>query len=382
MHLTDPPSGQAIFDETELRAEVVATEAVVRVEFRVDGEIVAEDAEPPFTALVDVGSENREHMIEVIVYGRNGVIGGLQRLAPPIPVHDSLEVDLQQLYVTVTAKRGKRVLDLERDDFEIFDQGRSQEISTFARGDIPFTAFLLVDGSLSMRGRRLNASLAGARRFIGGMRELDEAKVMVFSDRLLEVTPWRGAGTQLAESLNRVTADGGTSILDHLHLALTTLEGRQGRRVVILLSDGWDSLSVLSAEQVRKVARRGQALIYWVRLVGDEPGEGRALGQRTRHSLVPVRLIPTSSWRNVSDSRGSYEVLEQTVVESGGRIVSVERVVDIEQAFEDILAELREQYALGYGPDPRLNDGSWRQVRVELRLRGLKVRSRDGYVDH
>ncbi len=304
-----------------------------------------------------------------------------QPTAGEIVIHEQVEVQLQQLYVTVTGRRGERVLDLQRRDFRVLDEGRPQEIVTFARGDIPFTAVILVDGSSSMRGRRLDASLLGAHRFITGMRPLDEARVMVFSDRLLQVTPWNGSSQPLEEALDTVEADGGTTILDHLYLALTQLESRQGRRVVILLTDGWDAQSVLTAEQLRRFARRGQALIYWVRMTGDEPGRGRVLGRAARHPLEPMRLLPSNSWFDQDAARRRYALLEKTVPESGGRIVSVSTVSRIEAAFEDVLAELREQYALGYDPKPRRNDGSWREVKVELGKRGLKVRAREGYVD-
>ncbi len=379
--ITDPPAGQAIFDDTMIRAEVMAGESIRQVEFKVDGKTVGSALKPPYQVQVNVGSDNREHTIEVIAHGGSGGQGRSRMRTPRVAVNEVVEVDLQQLYVTVTGRGGRRVLDLERSDFAIHDEGKIQRLETFARGDIPFTAVLMVDGSKSMQGRRLEASLAGAQRFVRGMRPLDEAKLMVFSDRLLRITPWQKTSAPLADALEEVEAAGGTAIFDHLHLGLTRLEARQGRRVIILLTDGWDSLSALTAEQVRRVARRSQALIYWVRLIGDEPGEGRALGRRSKPTLMPVRLLPTSSWRDVESSRRAYELLEKTVKESGGRVVSVSRIATIEAAFVDLLAELREQYALGYSPDPRRNDGSWRQVNVRIQQRGLKARVRDGYVD-
>ena len=138
---------------------------------------------------------------------------------------------------------------------------------------------------------------------------------------------------------------------------------------------------MLTAKQLRRVARRSQALIYWVRLAGDEPGPGRLLGDQQRHPLVPVRMLPITSWSAENTVRRLYMVLEKTVRESGGRIVSVGSAGSIESAFGDLLAELRQQYALGYDPVPRRNDGSWRQVKVDLGVRRLGVRVRDGYVD-
>ncbi|MEM7351694.1 MAG: VWA domain-containing protein [Acidobacteriota bacterium] len=380
--ITRPEPGESLFDETILAVEVRASEAITEVEFLIDGRSVGKRTQPPYEVRIDVGGENRDRMIEVTARGESSTVGRAKMLAPRIPVHDELEVDLQQLYVTVTRRDGTRALDLTVGDFVVRDERVAQQITTFERGDIPFTAIIMVDGSDSMRGRRLEGSLTGAQRFVSGMRPLDEAKLMVFADRLLDITPWSNTGAPLARALETVSATGGTAIFDHLHMALTLLEQRQGRRVVILLTDGWDSVSALSAEQIRRVARRSQSLIYWVRLAGDEPGPGRELGKRRYGvTLKPVRLVPTNSWRNLRASRRAYELLEDTVRESGGQIVSVPSVEAISATFEDILAELREQYALGYDPEPRRNDGAWRSIEVELVPRGLKARTRGGYVD-
>ncbi len=301
--------------------------------------------------------------------------------AQELVIHDAVSVELQQVYVTVTDRDGRRVLDLERGDFRLLDEGRPQEVLTFARGDVPFTAAILVDGSASMRGRRLQASLAGARAFVARMRQNDEARLLVFSDRLLEVTAWSGAAAPLERSLDAVEAAGGTAIFDHLYLALSLLEARQGRRVAVLLSDGWDVESVLSAEELRGVVRRSQTTVYWLRLAGDEPGTGRLLGRATPAPGRPARVLPVSSWRDEKGSRRLYALLEKTVRESGGRVITVGGAGDLERAFDNVLAELREQYALGYDPVPRRNDGSWREVKVEVARRGLDVRAREGYVD-
>ena len=381
VRIVDPLPGAPLFGSVTVSVEVTADEPIEKVEIVVDGELAGTLDDAPWRLAIDVGEENRDRLIEVSAYGRSGAIGRARRLAPRIEIDDSLAVQLQQIYVTVTGDDGRRVLDLDREDFRVLDEGRPQKLITFERGDIPFTAAILVDGSASMRGRRLDASLSGAHRFAGGMRPLDEAKVFVFSDRLLGTTPWTGDPETLAKALDSVAATGGTALFDHLYLALTLLEGRQGRRVVILLSDGWDIQSVLSAEELRGVVRRSQAMVYWVRLAGDEPGRGRLLGPERTAYAGPLRTLPVSSWRDEKSSRRLYALLEKTVAESGGRIVTVGGPADLAPAFEDILAELREQYVLGYDPDPRRNDGSWREVRVELARRGLTLRTRGGYVD-
>ncbi len=382
VEITSPPPERAIFDRVEITVEVTSTEPIESLEITVDGELAGRLRRPPYRLVVDVGPENRDRLIEVTARGRSGALGHARRRLPQVVVHDTLALELQQVYVTVTGRRGARVLDLERGDFRLLDEARPQELITFERGDVPFTAVILVDGSQSMAGQRLRASLAGAHRFASGMRRLDEAKLLVFSDRLLEITPWSSSPAPIDRALDRVAAAGGTALFDHLYMALTLLEARQGRRVVILLSDGWDIQSVLTPEQLLSTARRSQALIYWVRLAGDEPGSSRVLGAPARTPFRLLRGRPVSPWNDERSSRRLYRRVGRIVRSGGGRIVTVDGPDGIGGAFEEILTELREQYVLGYYPEPRQGDGSWREVSVELARRGLEVRAPEGYVDH
>ena len=395
VEITSPPPGEPLFDRVEIAAEVRSPAPIERLEVFVDGRLAGTLTARPYRLAVDVGPQNREHLIEVVAHGADGTVSRAKRVSPRVVVHERVELDLQQLYATVTGRGGRRVLDLGQGDFEIRDEGKPQELVTFARGDIPFTAVLLIDGSRSMVGEPLKASLAGARRFVAAMAAHDEAKLLLYADRILAATPWAGDAAPLAGALDATVATGGTALLDHLFMALTLLEGRQGRRVVVLLSDGYDLQSVLTIDELRTVARRSQAIVYWVRLAASEPEAPRiasmsgprpatiqgSMRSARKIELDHPRAVPLSIWRDEEELGRIYRGLERTVEESGGRIVSIAGIDGIGAAFAEVLAELREQYALGYYPDPRRNDGSWRKVKVELKRRGLKLRTREGYVD-
>jgi Ca-activated chloride channel family protein len=235
---------------------------------------------------------------------------------------------------------------------------------------VPFTAAVLVDSSTSMQGDKIRAALEGAKLFFEGMNELDEGKLLVFSDRMLHTTPFTTFSTVLTAGLSRVEARGGTALNDHLYVALKELERRQGRRVVLILSDGVDSNSVLTMQDVLAVARRSQALIYWLRL----PYGGQAAENRELPNLA-------TSWRNSATYHSELAVLQRTVRESGGNVRLLNSLDEIGGAFREILAELREQYVLGYYPKVARRDGSWHEVVVRVSGEGLEVRSRDGYLD-
>lgn len=286
---------------------------------------------------------------------------------PPFHVDEVVEVSLQQLYVTVANRRGERVLDLAPELFRLFDDGRAQKIVTFQAGDIPITAVLVVDASESMRGSPLRAARSGVGVFADGMRDLDEASVLGFSDRLLRRTPFAGDPDAVRRGLDGLEPVGGSAVYDHLYLALKLLEERQGRRVVLLLSDGLDGHSVVSYAQLDRVAGVSQSLVYWVRV---------------RQRSVSARTLTAMSWVDPRDGERNYRRLEKLVRRSGGRIVEIDRVADVDWAFREVLSELREQYAIGYYPSPpHGGTGRFRPIAVKVSRPGLTVRAREGYVD-
>lgn len=294
--------------------------------------------------------------------------------APPPPeipeeihVDEVINVELQQLYVTVSRGTGGAapVLDLTAADFEILDDGEPQTVSTFARGDLALSAVLLLDGSTSMEGDRLRTAADGARAFISRVLPQDEISVMLFSDELLMRTPFSNDAATLLAPVSGVKARGGSAINDHLYVALKELEGRLGRKVVVLLSDGVDVESTLGVEDVRWAARRSQALIYWIRLQDTTRG----------------RIERSSSWRDRKGHDEQLGLLEKAVAESGGRVEVIPDVGQVGAALQRILRELREQYVLGFQPTKDRNDGSWHKLEVRIRDGKGRARTRDGYVD-
>jgi len=367
--LTAPPAGEAVAGVVEVAAAVAGSDEVAFVEFRVDGRPAGRAAAPPWRITVDVGPENVEHRFEAIAHGAAGVSARAALATPRIHVDEEVSVQLQQLYVT--ASRGeRRVLGLDREDFTVYDEGEKQRLITFERGDVPFTAVILLDASSSMAGEKIAAALDGARSFVDGMRELDEARIVVFSDRLLGATPFLTAADPSARALDGITADGGTALNDQLYAGLHALEARQGRRVVIMLSDGLDSHSVLAIDDVVPLAGRSRALLYWLRLVS---------GGATSPDLAPGRQH--SAWRDGPAHTRQIGALERAVAASGGRVAMIRSASEMGPTFVNILAELREQYVLGYYPSGARNDGAWRDVKVKTPFAGVELRAASGYLD-
>jgi len=365
VRIVSPPPNQPLFGEVEIRAQVTGA-AVSRVEFYVDSLRVGVAEASPWRIVVDVGQQNADHSIEVVAYGPSGPIGSATLRALPLQIDDEIEVGLQQLYVVID-RGGQRANDLTREDFTILDGGVPHEIITFERGEIPFTAVLLVDSSTSMAGPRLGTAVDGAKTFVGGMKRLDEAKMILFSDRILLETPFTSVPSILTLGLSGVQAQGGTALNDALYLGLKRLEGRQGRKVVVLVSDGVDIESVLTMEQVQKIARQNQAVLYWLRM------------RRVDEALPQTEIF--SAWRDGEGHRRQMELLKSAVLESGGRVETLDNLEQIQTALQALLLELREQYVLGYYPSQSKGRGTWHDLELRVRGDGLQVRTQEGYLE-
>lgn len=363
--ITNPAPDTPSFGSFEVEAEVYSQEPIQKVEFYVDGRLVGTSGKRPYRVKVDLGYENLEHTYRVVAHGASGATGEEVLVTPAISVEMQMNVELQQLYVTVNRGQG-RALDLGRGDFRVLDDGQPQELVTFERGEVPLTSVVLLDVSESMQGTRLQKALEGARVFIDGLQELDQGMVMLFSDHLLRSTPFSSDSQVLGGVLENVAATGGTALNDHLYLALKRLETQPGRPVVVLFSDGTDAHSALPMEEVLWKVNRSQALLYWILL----EGEGRSGGDTI-----------STAWRDGDANKRELELLRKAVNQSGGQIYSIARPDELVGAFRDILAELREQYVLGYYPSNSRGDGSWHKVKVEVKPFGLRVRHRGGYVD-
>jgi Ca-activated chloride channel family protein len=357
-----PPALEPALGEVVVEIEVQHPE-VSEVRFLVDGREVGSVTERPYRRLIDLGEEFGPHLFEAVVIGAEGELARVSHRTPGLQVDDAVDLGLRQLYVALEGgAAGGPPLAVE--EFTVIDDGAAQELVTFEGGDAALAVAVLLDASHSMSGGALRAALEGARALLDGMRELDEATLLLFADGLLFRGPHKPASDDMEKTLSTVGAAGGTALNDSLYLALRQLESRQGRRVIVLLSDGLDIHSTLDIDQVLWAMRRSGSVVYWIEL-------------RTPRSDDRVR----SPWRTDDQHDAERTGLRQLVAESGGRVVPIEGIEAAAGAFGSILEELRSQYVLGYYPLRDRDDGAWHQVSVRVGRPGVAARTRRGYVD-
>jgi Ca-activated chloride channel family protein len=268
------------------------------------------------------------------------------------------------LPVSVLDEAGRPVGGLEADNFFIYDNGVRQQITSFNRRRVPANIVLLLDASGSVFSQ-MRFIRAAARRFVQGLQPEDRVAVMQFADRVEVLQDW----TSDREAVERAIAwryrpGERTTFYDGLYRAAVDVLPRvEGRRIVILLTDGIDTAEERRAgpEEALTALRRAEATVYVV-----------SLTERLRREY---RL--TGAGEQVVGRAEAF--LEQLATETGGRVIYPVRDEDLEPAYEAIAEELRTQYIITYRPHPAARAGEWRQVKVLVAPGGYRVLTRNGY---
>jgi Ca-activated chloride channel family protein len=263
---------------------------------------------------------------------------------------------LVTLTVSVTDARGLHVTGLDRKDFTISDNKVPQQISFFSDDDLPASVAVVFDVSGSMSGKRIATAKEALAEFIKASHPKDEYFLIDFSSQarlLVDRTP---DAEVILRKLTFVEPRGQTALYDATHLALNEVaRGTRAKRVVLIISDGQDNNSRHTLDEVRRQLRESDVLVY---AIGTNPGTMRP-----------------DMWGRMA--------LEELASASGGRAFFPRNSTQMDEAFERIALELRQQYSIGYRPSNFISDGKWHRLRVNVspvRAFGrLSVRSRGGY---
>jgi VWFA-related protein len=367
VRIVEPERGWTGFGSVPVRVEVVVPEErrVAQVEIRLGDSPVVTLERPPWTATVEVPPPQAGEVTYLTVIARldDGRSAEAVRFVNAPEYLEEVEVNLIELYTTVTDRSGRPVLGLAVEDFEVFEDGRRQEIVKFeqlgavraarptAAENLPLTVGIAIDVSGSMV-KTLGEAQAAGREFVARVvRPGDRCFVLGFSDRPELLMPPTDDPEACSEGLDDLSAYGGTALHDAVVTSLYYFRGFRGQRALILLSDGDDTASAVDYRAAAEYARRSGVAVYAVGL-----GVGVFGGVRGK--------------------------LTELAEETGGRAFFVNRATELEAVYQEIEQELRSRYLLAYNSD-RAGDGEgdaeFREVRVEMKPRGLEARTIRGY---
>jgi Ca-activated chloride channel homolog len=269
-----------------------------------------------------------------------------------------LDVKLVNVYVTVTDSHNAPVAGLKQENFRVLEDGKEQAISVFDKESaVPLSIALAIDTSLSTR-HDLPLEQASAKRFARAiLRPVDALSVFGFSEAVMQSTSYTADLKRIDEGIDHVRLGAATALFDAVYLASRSLDRRQGRKVLVLITDGGDTISKMDYKQAVRAAAEAEAIVYSIIVVPIESSAGRETGGE--HALI------------------------QLSEDTGGKYYYATSTSQLDEAFHQISDELRTQYLLAYYPSQRLSNSQFRRIQVEVTGRddasSFHVRHRAGY---
>lgn len=271
---------------------------------------------------------------------------------PEQPVFRS-SVRTVPIYATVVDSSGRLVPDLERGDFSILDNGKPTDVSLFSNESQPFTAVVMLDTSASMTAN-LKLLNRAAEQFLLRLLPVDKAQVGAFNDKIQLSGTFTNNRDELIGALNDLYFGNPTRLNDGIAAGLDALKGIEGRRVVLVFTDGEDTSSRLGFKTVMERARDEEVMVYSIGLE-SEYFNGMRL----------VRSKPSRDLRKISD-------------ETGGGYFELSKTADLAPTFTRVAQELRSQYLIGFAPAAL--DNKVHKLEVRLDKPGMTVRARRSYL--
>jgi Ca-activated chloride channel family protein len=251
-----------------------------------------------------------------------------------------VDVKLVNVFVTVTDARGAPVANLQKDNFVLKEDGKEQKIAIFDKESaLPLSIVLGVDTSLSTR-KDLPLELTSARKFAHTIvRPQDGLAVYKFSEEVSLMVPFTSDLKKIDAGIERMRNGSATALYDAIYLGSHALGRRQGRKVMVVITDGGDTMSQVNYKEALRAAQEAEAIIYSIIVVPIEADAGRDTGGE--HALIQISS------------------------DTGGKYYYAKSLAQLDDAFQKISDELRTQYLLGYYPYEH-SGSEFRQLRVDL----------------
>ena len=277
---------------------------------------------------------NLRSMVAASIFAVPAVI--CAQSAPPIHV----DVRLVNVFVNVTDAAGAPVPGLTQDDFALSEDGHPQKITYFERDTgMPLSIVLAIDTSGSTH-KDLSVEKGAAHNFVHAlMRPVDQLDLLDFNSDVREVVPFTNSVHRVDAGLENLSLGPATALYDAVYLASQILAPRRGRKVLVIISDGGNTVKGVDYAQALEQARRGEVMIYSIIDLPVVADAGRETGGE--HALITLS----------QETGGKYYYADEG---------------NLDKAFRQVSEDLRTQYLLGYYPEHRVSDSSFRTISVSL----------------
>ncbi len=352
VRITSPLGRMGIPGKVRIVAQVQSSPGAVLspVQFFVDDVLLGEDRDgPPFAADWEDLNPFEPRTIAVAVADHNGNIARDTVALKPLEVVEAAEVMSVLVEASVLDAAGRSVGNLAAGDFKVSENGTPQTLELVRKETVATTFALLIDASQSM-SRRMDFVKEAASRLGAYLAPQDRMLIVPFSKRLQPVTGPTNDPLTVQQALSAVTPQGGTAILDALIELAPHLGNLDGRRAIVLVTDGYDEDSEKSFEEALDTVKAAHATVYVI-----------GIGGSAGISLKGERL------------------LRRLAAESGGRAFMPSREEQLAEVHGLLAADIHNRYLLTYTPSNQLVDGSWRAIGVSTSDASHTVRTRTGY---
>jgi Ca-activated chloride channel family protein len=360
-----------------LQVEPPPGATVVSVVLLVDGARLGTTSSPPWMFSWDAGDGTTGHKLDAIAKFSDGTEARASVSTSRLAVNEVEEVALVNVYAIAHGPKGAYVNDLQQKDFHVFENGRPQVLDRFSAERRPLRIAIVLDTSLSMEGEKLRSAIASAVAFLPVLQQGDEGFVIGFSDQvslLQDLTSDRG---KLEGAIRAVEAKGGTTLYDAIYSASERLAAFDGRRVLLLLSDGRDEAanglepgSLHTLEEARDRALRNEVMVFAI-----------GLGRYLAHDAKVLEDDPSARALEM-DFYGRQPlaaIISSLAETTGGSAVFAPGAGQLRRSFERVAEDLRHQYLLAYPSDDKRHDGKWREIKVLVDRPGVTLTNRKGY---
>jgi len=362
-------------DTIQLLLDVPAGASVRNLVIRVDDEIVATLTEPPWKAAWDAGDGSRGRRLEALLTLEDGRSARAVVKTRALSIDMVEQVGLVDLYLIVRDTSGNYVTDLERSAFSILENGAAQSIERFSTTHKPLRIAIVLDTSLTMsREQKLEKAKSAALQFLDVLQPGDEAMVVTFSDRVHLADEFSSDRAALARAIRSAEATGGTALYDAIWRTSRKLSGFEGRKVLVLLSDGRDEASnglepgsLHTLDEAVENALRSDVMVFTI-------GLGRNLDRE-----YAMRWGALAGGSNVDVDLSLEEILRRIAEETGGRALVAQSAGKLRRAFSMFATDLRHQYSIAYVSTDARHNGKWRRLKVSIADPCLEVITRKGY---
>jgi Ca-activated chloride channel homolog len=307
-----------------------------------------------------------------------------QKPAPPEDEPIKLRATLVQVPVIVKESGGRYLTDLKKDEFAIYEDGVKRDVEFFGTVEEPFNVALLIDSSGSTV-EQLEHIKTAALAFIENLRPQDKVLVIEFNDSVRILTELTGDRSRIARAIGEIKPGEYTQVYEAVYTAVwERLESIEGRKAVILFSDGVDTASseISMEDTLDAIIESEDVIVYPIRYSTREDVERKLEKKFTIQTTAANPKVNADHDKALRELDRTYREADEYLFEmarlSGGVIERADRLTDLKAAFGRITEELRRQYVLGYYPPDKKNDKE-RRISVTVSRPGAIVRARPGY---